>query len=228
VTQHGKFEGRPVITFLPDGRRVKTVEPFAFIDAASQRWDVPSGATVDGASIPRALWPFVGGPFEGKYRDASIIHDWYCDLRCRSWESTHLAFYEAMCASNVPISKAKLLYAGVYFGGPRWSKTVEENVTLHRQEYGHPRERPTHQNQESADGYGTRDLSEPTHTERSRTVKVSTLEMSVEQVETLKALIVKSNPGIHSIARIVESERMAFTKMHPNAEVSKLIKERRP
>jgi Protein of unknown function (DUF1353) len=224
MTKHAKFEGRPVITFLPDGRRVKTVEPFAFIDAASQRWDVPAGATVDGASIPRALWTLLGGPFEGKYRDASIIHDWYCDLRCRPWQSTHLAFYEAMRASDVPTSQAKLLYAGVYFGGPRWSKTVEENVNLYR--YGRSQEQQQQQQrQESAERYEI-NYSNPSTRQIVESFKVSTVEMSVDQVKKLKALIEKNQSGIRSITKMIEKERMAYTKSHPDAEVNKIVEER--
>jgi hypothetical protein len=39
-------------------------------------------------------------------------------------------FFDAMITSSVPARKAKLLYAGVYLGGPRWSKTVVENTRL--------------------------------------------------------------------------------------------------
>jgi hypothetical protein len=72
---------------------------------------------------------------EGEYRDASIVHDWYCDLRSRSWKSVHRMFYEAMLASGVGLARAKIMYAGVYFGGPRWSETVEANVDLMAREY---------------------------------------------------------------------------------------------
>lgn len=85
---------------------------------------------MDGASIPRALWTLIGGPFEDKYRNASIIHDWYCDVRSRPWKDTHRVFYHAMITSSVPIAQAKLLFAGVYWGGPRWSQTVVENIVL--------------------------------------------------------------------------------------------------
>jgi hypothetical protein len=122
------FEGRAVAELLDDGRRLKLTEPFAYIDAAALRWEVPAGATVDGASIPRALWTIVGGPLEGKYRNASIIHDWYCDLRSRPRRAVHRVFYEAMISSKVSALQARILYAGVLAGGPRWSETVVENV----------------------------------------------------------------------------------------------------
>ncbi len=126
----GMYEGRAVVEFLPDGRRVRLGSRYAYIDPKARRWDVPKGAIVDGASIPRPLWTLMGGPFEGKYRNASIIHDWYCDLRSRPWKQVHRMFYDAMITSGVSGAQARLLYAGVYFGGPRWSKTVIENVAL--------------------------------------------------------------------------------------------------
>jgi len=126
----GKYEGRAAVEFLPDGRRVKLIEPFAYIDYEAERWSVPSGAIVDGASIPQPLWGVVGGPFEGAYRDASVIHDWYCDRRIRPWKRVHRVFYEAMLTSGVSKSRAKLMYAAVYWGGPRWSETVVANNIL--------------------------------------------------------------------------------------------------
>jgi hypothetical protein len=76
----GRYDGEAVVRLLDDGRRVQLVEDFGFIDQADARWDVPKGAIVDGASIPQPLWSIIGGPFEGRYRDASIVHDWYCDM----------------------------------------------------------------------------------------------------------------------------------------------------
>jgi len=69
------------------------VEDFGFIDQADVRWDVPMGAIVDGASIPQPLWSIIGGPFEGRYRDASIVRDWYCDMRSRPRQNVHRVFF---------------------------------------------------------------------------------------------------------------------------------------
>lgn len=125
-----RYEGEPLVKLLPDGRHVQLVADLVFVDPQDVRWAVPAGATVDGASIPRAFWPVVGGPFEGKYRDASIIHDWFCDRRTRTWQATHRVFYDAMLVSGVPVAKAKLMYFGVYWAGPRWEERVTLNTTL--------------------------------------------------------------------------------------------------
>jgi hypothetical protein len=130
LTLSGRYDGQAVVRLLDDGRRVQLVEDFGFIDQAENRWDVPEGAIVDGASIPQALWSIIGGPFEGRYRDASIVHDWYCDMRSRPWQNVHRVFFEAMLTSGVAKVRANLMYAGVYWGGPRWSETVTRNMML--------------------------------------------------------------------------------------------------
>jgi hypothetical protein len=109
---------------------MRLVAPFGFLDKRAKSWSVPIGTKVDGASIPQALWSLVGGPFEGKYRDASVIHDYYCDVRLEPWRDVHRLFYEAMLVSGVSESRAKVMYAAVYFGGPRWSETAVENAKL--------------------------------------------------------------------------------------------------
>lgn len=124
------FVGNFVAVFNPDGRTVTLKEPYAFVDSNCKRWAVPAGATVDGASIPQVFWTVIGGPFEGKYRAASVIHDWYCDRRSEPWQSVDLMFYEAMLASGVSPLKAQIMYAAVYAGGPRWSSVTVRNVRL--------------------------------------------------------------------------------------------------
>jgi YD repeat-containing protein len=103
---------------------------FGYLEADGLHWPVPRGATVDGASIPQALWSILGGPFEGKYRDASVVHDYYCAVRSADWQAVHRMFYRAMLVSGVSAPRAKLLYAAVYFAGPRWDDMVVENVRL--------------------------------------------------------------------------------------------------
>lgn len=116
----GRFEGRVLAEWLDDGRRMRLIEPFAYLDAAGVRWEAQAGAIVDGASIPRAFWGLVGGPFEGAYRPASVIHDVACDRRERPWEAVHRAFYAAcLCGGLVPW-RAKTLFAAVWHFGPRW------------------------------------------------------------------------------------------------------------
>lgn len=123
----GFYEGTVVVQLLPDGRLVRLTQPFAYIDIDpfAMRWEVPPGYEVDGASIPQPLWSLVGSPFTGKYRDASVIHDRYCDLKNRPRGAVHRVFYDAMLTSGVSPLRAKLcmvLWFGAALGGPqRWS-----------------------------------------------------------------------------------------------------------
>ncbi len=121
-----KYKGKFVAEFLNDGRLVRLVEPFGYVDPFGMNWDVPANIRVDGASIPRVLWS-LGSPFTGKYRDASVIHDYFCDIRSRTWGAVHRVFYDAMITSGVHKAQAVVMYAAVCWGGPRWSQTVVNN-----------------------------------------------------------------------------------------------------
>jgi hypothetical protein len=88
--------------------------------AAGEKWTAPKGWVTDGASIPRAAWTVAGGPFEGKYRAASVIHDVGCDQRTETWQDVHEVFFLGMMASGVEPWRAKIMYAAVYHFGPRW------------------------------------------------------------------------------------------------------------
>jgi hypothetical protein len=125
-----RFLNSPVVEFLADGRNVRLISDLTFVDEADLEWPVPKGAEVDGASIPKPFWSIIGGPYEGKYRDASIIHDFYCDRRTRKWEATHRVFYEAMIVSGVETSKAKIMFFAVWWMGPRWEERVSINNRL--------------------------------------------------------------------------------------------------
>ena len=123
-----RFEGDFLVTLLDDGRNIRLESDLVFIDPADVRWAAPKGAIVDGASIPKGFWSIIGGPLEGKYRNASIIHDWFCDKRTRTWQATHRVFYDGMIASGVGAVQAKLMYYAVLWGGPRWEERVSLNT----------------------------------------------------------------------------------------------------
>jgi Protein of unknown function (DUF1353) len=116
----GSFDGELVFKWGRDGRTMTLLNPFSYTDPKRVVWEVPSGAITDGASIPRILWTIAGGPFEGKYRDAAVIHDYYCEVQTRPWRDTHLVFYNAMRTAGVDDVTAKTFYAAVYYFGPRW------------------------------------------------------------------------------------------------------------
>lgn len=116
----GRFQDELVMKALPDGRTMEIVRPFTYIDSHNVTWPVPARTQVDGASIPRAFWSMIGGPFTGKYREASVIHDYYCASKLRHWKAAHRVFLDGMLARGVDKIKAQLMYLAVYRFGPRW------------------------------------------------------------------------------------------------------------
>lgn len=118
----GRYNGPPQVEFTRDGRYVRLLRDFVYTDPKGQQWKAPRGWLVDGASIPRPLWAVAGGPFAGPYRDASIIHDFYCDRKSRPWLEVHRTFYFAMRASGVSEAEAREKYLAVYKFGPRWGE----------------------------------------------------------------------------------------------------------
>jgi hypothetical protein len=125
----GYFPQRPQLEWLDDGRKMSLLRDFVYIDQTTMKWASPTNSVVDGASIPKILWSFVGGPFEGQYRNASIVHDTECDAKMHPWQNVHRMFYNASRAGGVGWIKANVMYAAVYFFGPRW-KVVEPAVAL--------------------------------------------------------------------------------------------------
>jgi hypothetical protein len=121
ATPFGKFEGRVVTSWDDDGRNMRLEEDFAYLDAGGKRWLAPKGSIVNGASIPQAFWSVIGGPFEGPFRNASVVHDVGCDEQKETWEAVHLMFHDACRCGGVSPKKAKLMYWAVYNFGPRWS-----------------------------------------------------------------------------------------------------------
>lgn len=123
----GRFEGRVVAEWLVhdgDDRKMRLVEPFVFREASGREWEVPPGAVVDGASIPRLLWRIIGPPFVGDYRRASVVHDHFCRTMSRPWEEVHRMFFDAALAGGVPTLRAKAYYVTLRAAGKRWTVPI--------------------------------------------------------------------------------------------------------
>lgn len=120
----GSFNGTPAVQFVEQGdgkgRKMELLKDFSYTDPSGRTWTAKAGYKTDGASIPPAFWSIVGGPFEGDYRMAAVIHDWYCFTEEKPWQDVHRVFYYASLAGGVTETKAKLLYVAVMAGGPKW------------------------------------------------------------------------------------------------------------
>ncbi len=122
----GSFDGQPNVEFIDTGefagRNMRLLKPYSYTDPSGNVWTAPAGFEMNGASIPQVFWSFVGGPFEGPYRNAAIIHDYYCTEMSKPWQDVHRIFYYASLAAGTEETKAKMLYAAVVVGGPKWGK----------------------------------------------------------------------------------------------------------
>lgn len=124
----GKYVGSVQTEWIESDRKMRLLAPFTYVDPKGIEWKAPAGSVIDGASIPVFAWSIIGGPYNGKYRDASVIHDVACDQKIQPWETVHEAFYWAMMASGVEPWRAKVMYAAVYHFGPRWPELVTVSV----------------------------------------------------------------------------------------------------
>lgn len=123
----GAFQNRPLRLqdlVPPDGRRFILEQEFDYSDPRGRLWKAPPGSIIDGASIPKPFWSVIGGPYEGLYREASVVHDIACCAQTERWQDAHHMFYDAMRCSGVGFVKAKIMFYAVWAGGPRW-KTLQ-------------------------------------------------------------------------------------------------------
>ncbi len=129
----GRFEGnlelRDVASkyinageYDPGWTEFELLSDYTYVDAAGKSWTVPKGTVVNGASIPKAVWSIVGGPWSGRYRNAAVIHDYLCEKQVESSIFVHRLFHEALLASEVAASTARVMYAAVRRFGPQWDK----------------------------------------------------------------------------------------------------------
>ena len=118
----GQFSPGPDGRFVSGAPRPKfrLLAAFGFRDPQGRVWEVPAGVEVDGASIPRAFWTVIGGPFEGNYLNASVVHDHFCRVRTRTAQDTHRSFYYGMRAMGVAEPQAKKMFWAVSTFGPKW------------------------------------------------------------------------------------------------------------
>lgn len=122
----GYYSGFPETRWDPDGRSMTLLNELRYTDPKGNIWIAPAGSKVDGASIPKSLWSIMGGPFEGRYRNASVLHDVAYDQRDRPWQECDLMFYSAMRCSGVSTVEAGTIYYALYKFGRHWPYTVKK------------------------------------------------------------------------------------------------------
>ncbi|MEI4197660.1 DUF1353 domain-containing protein [Roseovarius sp. E0-M6] len=105
-----------------------TTEQVDFVDGTGSRWVAHEGIVTDGASIPPVFVSIVGDPTSPEFINAAAVHDAYCGIgneegpnyHTAPWHDVHVMFYDALRVGGVPEIKAKVMFAAVWLGGPRW------------------------------------------------------------------------------------------------------------
>ena len=124
-TKWGYYSGDPITKWNRDGRTMTVMSELTYTDPQGEVWDAPAGSIVDGASLPRYLWSIMGGPFEGQYRNASVLHDVSYDRHNRPWQDCDRMFYNAMRCSGVNAVEAKTMYYALYKFGHHWKFPIK-------------------------------------------------------------------------------------------------------
>jgi hypothetical protein len=125
ATKWGYYSGEPITKWNSDGRTMTLLTELRYTDPRGEVWVAPAGSVVDGASIPRYLWSIMGGPFEGKYRNASVLHDVAYGEKKRPWQDCDRMFYYAMRCSGVNAVEAKTMYYALYKFGHHWKFPIK-------------------------------------------------------------------------------------------------------
>ena len=121
----GYYSDAPVTRWNPDGRTMTLLSELRYTDPRGTVWVAPAGSVVDGASIPRSLWSIMGGPFEGRYRNASVLHDVAYGQHKRPWQDCDRMFYNAMRCSGVSAVEAKTMFYALCRFGHHWKFPIK-------------------------------------------------------------------------------------------------------
>ena len=116
----GHYSGYVEARWENDGRTMTLLSELRYTDPSGVVWIAPAGSVVDGASIPRSLWSLMGGPFEGKYRNASVLHDVSYDQHTKPWQECDRMFYNAARCSGVSAVEAGTMYYALHKFGRHW------------------------------------------------------------------------------------------------------------
>ena len=115
----------PLLTkWLDDGTNMQLIAPFEYYHlprvGLPHHFRIHKGFVTDGASIPWFFWRVIGGPLNGPYRRAAVVHDFLCTAQTIPSPDAHRVFYDACLDDGCPKWRATLMYWAVRFFGPRW------------------------------------------------------------------------------------------------------------
>ena len=138
VSKNGTFAPTS-ITLKEKGELKELVDKeLTFTDYEGVKWIAPKGTLTDGASVPRLALPITDGRWSREFLKASVVHDAYCQkenesictdqYQKRSWQKVHRMFYNACLAGGTDPWLAKIMFAAVWIGGPRWDDPKREEL----------------------------------------------------------------------------------------------------
>ena len=126
----GHYSGYVEARWENDGRSMTLLNELRYTDPDGVVWIAPAGSQVDGASIPRSLWTIMGGPFEGRYRNASVLHDVAYEQHNKPSPVCDQMFYNAMRCSGVNAVNAGTMYYALRKFGRHWKAPKAEPVKV--------------------------------------------------------------------------------------------------
>jgi hypothetical protein len=167
-----------------DDRKMRLLEDFVYVDPNENPWLAPKDSEIDGASIPQPLWSWIGSPFTGKYRNASIVHDVACDKKDKPHYAVHRMFFDACLAGGVPEKDAMQLYYAVARYGPKWRVEMRRMMMM---------------------GAGSDEETEPQTVEMPVTVDIPSEVPTDEELNRIKEFFATKNPSAEEIQELATS-----------------------
>jgi hypothetical protein len=121
--EEATFSGRVMLELVEEiahDHQLRLLQDFSFRDEYGREWRAPSGALLDGWTIPRELRGLQGLPLESEFRKSAVLHDHFSQAKSGRWRDVHRMLYSASLAEGIPPTDAKVLYMIVYASGWRW------------------------------------------------------------------------------------------------------------
>ena len=100
----------------------RLAQPFAY-RYNNKAYEAAPGLVTDGASIPDWATDLIGHGWDDEFVRAAVLHDYFVRREnvVLSYLFTQRLFYLVLIDSGVPEAKARLMYAAVILGSPKWS-----------------------------------------------------------------------------------------------------------
>jgi hypothetical protein len=118
----GRFLGAAEIEYIENGLAMRLRADLAFLDVHGMLWSAPRGSVCRGNALPSEVWKILGPPLMGAHREASIIHEHYCQMQAGVSHDVHEMFYEACLARGVPEPIARMALLELVAHGPFWER----------------------------------------------------------------------------------------------------------